>query len=250
MAKINRGAGRPVYAPSPAIQTSINQGGRFRTPSQTDLRDWQDVIASDENLQGLQTPEERTNYLRAVWGLPSTYKIDAKGNIVDRNNVLLRNLWWIGPAAITGAGAIQALVAGGGTGAAAATGGPVAGSFGPTSAISNAAAMGLPPVAAGGAGGLSVAKVLKALAKYGLPIAAGGAALASSRTPKSENDLRRILGLAERNITEAQPLYTELLGSARNRLGLADQRLTQNAPLSQALRAMALAQLPAYTREG
>lgn len=110
--------GRPVYNPSPAIQTSINQGGRIKAVANPSaITDWQQVVDKDENLRGL-TPEAATNYLRATWGLPSTYKLDRTGNIVDAHGYVMRNLWWIGPAALVGASAIGAAVGGGGGAAA------------------------------------------------------------------------------------------------------------------------------------
>jgi hypothetical protein len=110
--------GRPVYNPSPAIQSGY-LGGSLRSPTGAEtFHDWQDVIARDPNLSRLrqQSPESATNYLRAAYGLGTDYKLNAEGQLVDSHNFLMRNLWWLGPAAVVGGGLAGALTGPGAAG--------------------------------------------------------------------------------------------------------------------------------------
>lgn len=128
-----KGAGNPFYNPRPDLQTAFNQGTMTDTGSAS-YQTWDDVVKNDRNVRDALavSPENATNYLRAAYGLPNTYKVDEQGNIKDTHGFLVRNLWWIAPAALVGGSVLDAVAGGGGSSAGSAT--PKAGAISGTGA--------------------------------------------------------------------------------------------------------------------
>ena len=232
----NKGAGRPYYRPSPALQTSIGQGtGITAPPGAAGFTDWQQVVNGDPNLRGL-SPEAATNYLRGAYGLSSDYKLDAKGNIVDTQGFLVRNLWWIAPTALVGGSALGSLGSGGG---ATATLGPsTPANIAATTAATTAGGPAAPAALTLGAGKMG-AGVLPNIATTAATTALKGGG----------STVGKILGLGAAGLGLAnsvrQPPANKQL---EDLLGIATDRVNSSKPLFDALQAMATAGLPTYAR--
>ena len=240
----------------------------FESPM--DFVDYIDAIESGR-IPGVDLDPQSRQQADEIRRNPNDWEV-YQGHVRQKQNMKFKD--FIPAMAIGGAmfggPALAGLFGGGGGGAGGAAGAAAAGGGAlPTSAamtnlgIKAGMGLGLPSVAsaagkgavgalAGKAGGSLLSRVLTGLKDYAPLIPAGIAAtrgLTQGRTP-AENQLGNVLGIAERRINQAQPLYDELMALGADDAALTRSRRQQADPLFQALMTMANSGLPDYAKRG
>jgi hypothetical protein len=97
--------GTPFYNPRPDMQTAFNQGSTpVPSASARAAKTYDEIMRLDPNADPRRVgPYAAENYMRAVYALSPHYKVNERGEIVNRQNFYQRNQWWIAPATMIGA---------------------------------------------------------------------------------------------------------------------------------------------------